>query len=47
MQGVAGERVEDPVAVAAPEVQERVAAPTMDDQSIGLMAAEAGHAIGV
>src|SRR5262249_41613187 len=47
VQGGAGKRVEDPVAVAAPKVQDRVAATTMDDHAIGLMAAGAGHAVGV
>jgi hypothetical protein len=47
VQGRAGKGVEDPVAVAAPEVQHRVAATTVDDQAIVLMAAGAGQAIGV
>jgi hypothetical protein len=47
VQGRAGEDVEDPVAVAAAEVQHRVAATTMDDQAVVLMAARAGHPVGV
>jgi hypothetical protein len=47
VQGRAGKDVEDPVAVAAPEVQHRVAATTVDDHAIVLMAAGAGQAIGV
>ena len=47
VQGCAGEGVEDPVAVAAAEVQHRVAAPTVDDQAIALMAAGAGQAGGM
>jgi hypothetical protein len=43
----ASEGVEDPVAVAAAEVQHRVAAPTMDDHAVGSMAARAGHPVGV
>ena len=46
-QGRAGEGVEDPVAVAAAEVQDRVAAATMDDHAVVLMAARAAHSVGV
>jgi hypothetical protein len=46
-QGRAGEGVEDPVAVAAAEVQDRVAAPTVNDHAIVPMAAGAGQAIGM
>ena len=45
--GRAGEGVEDSAAVAAAEVQDRVAAPTVDDQAIVVMAAGAGQAVGV
>ena len=41
------EGVEDPAAVAAAEVQDRVAAPTVDDQAIVSMAAGVGHPVGV
>src|SRR5262249_46490739 len=41
------EGVEDPMAVAAAEVQDRVAAPTVDDQAIGMTAAGAGQAVGM
>jgi hypothetical protein len=47
VQGGPGEGVEDPSAVAAAEVQDRVAAPTVDDQAIASMAAGAGHPVGV
>ena len=47
VQGRAGEGVEDAVAVAAAEVQHRVAAAAVDDHAIVLMAAGAGHAGGV
>jgi hypothetical protein len=47
VQGGTGEGVEDPVAVAAPEVQDRVAAAPVDDQAIVSMAAGAGHPVGV
>jgi hypothetical protein len=47
VKGRAGEDIEDPVAVAAAEVQHRVAAPTMDDHAVVLMAARAGHPVGV
>ena len=47
LQGRAGEDVEDAVAVAAAEVQHRVAAATMDDHAVVLMAAGAGHAVRV
>jgi hypothetical protein len=47
VQGGPGEGVEDPAAVAAAEVQDRVAAPTVDDQAVVLMAAGAGQAVGV
>jgi len=47
VQGRAGEDVEDPMAVAAAEVQDRVAAPTVDDQAIVTMAAGAGQAVGM
>jgi hypothetical protein len=46
-QGRAGEGVEDPMAVAAAEVQDRLAAPAVDDQAIVLMAAGAGQAVGM
>jgi hypothetical protein len=46
-QGRAGEGVEDPMAVAAAEVQHRVAAPTVNDQAIVSMAAGAGQTVGV
>jgi hypothetical protein len=46
-QGRAGEGVEDPVAMAAAEVQDRVAAPTVDDEAVVAMAAGAGQAVGV
>jgi hypothetical protein len=41
------EDVEDAMAVAAAEVQDRVAAPTVNDEAIVAMAAGAGQAIGV
>jgi hypothetical protein len=47
VQGGSGEGVEDPAAVAAAEVQDRVAAPTVDDQAIVVMAAGTGQAVGV
>lgn len=47
LQGRPGEDVEDAVAVAATEVEHRVAAPAMDGHAIVLMAARAGHAVGV
>jgi hypothetical protein len=47
VQGRAGKGVEDAVAVAAAEVEHRVAAPTMDDHAVVLMAAGVGHAVGV
>jgi hypothetical protein len=47
VQGRAGEGVEDAVAVAAAEVQDRVAATAVDDHAVVLMAAGAGHAVGV
>jgi hypothetical protein len=47
LQGGPGEGVEDPAAVAAAEVQDRVAAPTVDDRAIVSMAAGAGHPLGV
>jgi hypothetical protein len=46
-QGGAGNGVEDPVAVAAPGVRDRVAATAVDHPAIVLMAAGAGHAVGV
>jgi hypothetical protein len=46
-QGRSGEGIEDPVAMAAAEVQDRVAAPTVDDEAIVAMAAGAGQAVGV
>jgi hypothetical protein len=46
-QGGIGERVEDAMAVAAAEVQDRVAAPTVNDEAIVAMAAGADQAIGV
>jgi len=45
--GRAGEDLEEPVAMAAAEVQHRVAATTMDDHAVVLMAARAGHPVGV
>jgi hypothetical protein len=47
VQGRAGEGVEDPMAVAAAEVQHRVAAATVDDHAILTMAAGAGQAVGM
>jgi hypothetical protein len=47
VQGGAGEGVEDAVAMAAAEVQDRVAATAVDDHAIVSMAAGAGHAVGV
>jgi hypothetical protein len=47
VQGGPGEDVEDAAAVAAAEVQDRIAAPTVDDQAIVSMAAGAGHPVGV
>jgi hypothetical protein len=47
VQGRAGEGVEDPVAVAAAEVQDRVAAPTVQSHAIVVMAAGADQAVGV
>ena len=47
VQGRAGKGVEDPMAVAAAEVQDRVAAPTVDDQAIVMTAAGAGQAVGM
>jgi hypothetical protein len=47
VQGRAGEAVEDPMAVAAADVQDRVAAPTVNDQAIASMATGAGQAIGM
>jgi hypothetical protein len=47
VKGGAGEGVEDAVAVAAAEVQDRVAAAAMDNHAIGLMAAGTGQAVGV
>jgi hypothetical protein len=47
VEGRAGEGVEDPTAVAAAEVEQRVAAPTVDDHAIGVMASGAGQAIGM
>jgi hypothetical protein len=47
MQGRAGEGVEDPLAVAAAEVQDRVAAAPVDDHPVVLMAARAGEAVGM
>jgi hypothetical protein len=47
VQGRAGEDIEDAVAVAAAEVQHRVAAATMDDHTVVLMAAGAGHPVRV
>jgi len=46
-QGRAGEGVEDPMTVAAAEVQDRVAAPTVDGHAIVAMAAGAGQAVGM
>jgi hypothetical protein len=47
VQGRAGQGVEDPMAVAAPEVQDRVAAAAVDDHAVVLMAARAGQAVGM
>ena len=47
VQGCAGEGVEDPVAVAAPEVQDGVAAPTVDDHAVVSMAAGTGQTVGM
>lgn len=47
MQGRAGEGVEDPLAVAAAEVQDRVAAAPVDDHPVVSMAARAGEAVGM
>jgi hypothetical protein len=47
VQGGAREGVEDAVAVAAAEVQDRIAAAAVNDHAIVLMAAGAGHPIGV
>jgi hypothetical protein len=47
VQGRAGEGVEDPTAVAAAEVQDRVAATAMDDHAVVLMAARAAHSVRV
>jgi hypothetical protein len=47
VQGGPGEGVEDPAAVAAAEVQDRVAAATVDDRAIVAMATGTGQAVGV
>jgi hypothetical protein len=47
VQGRAGEGIEDPAAVAAAEVQHRVAAATVDHHAVVSMAARAGQAVGV
>jgi hypothetical protein len=47
VQGRAGKGVEDPATVAAARVQHRVAAATMDDRTVVLMAARASHPVGV
>jgi hypothetical protein len=47
MQGRAGEGVEDPLAVAAAEVQDRVAAAAMDDHAIRGVTARASDPLGV
>src|SRR5262245_31075222 len=47
VQGGPGEGVEDPAAVAAAEVQDRVAAATVDDQAIVAMTAGTGQAVGM
>jgi hypothetical protein len=47
MQGRAGEGVEDPLAVAAAEVQDRVAAAPVDAHPVVSMAARAGEAVGM
>jgi hypothetical protein len=47
MQGCAGEGVEDPFAVAATEVQDRVAAAPVDDHPIVSLAARVGQAVGM
>jgi hypothetical protein len=47
MQGRAGEGVEDPLAVAATEVQDRVAAAPVDDHPVVSLATRAGEAVGM
>ena len=47
VQGRPGEGVEDPLAVAAAEVQDRVAAAAVDDHAVRGVAARAGEAVGV
>jgi hypothetical protein len=47
MQGRVGEGIEDPPAVAAAEVQDRVAAAPVDDHPVVSMAARAGEAVGM
>jgi hypothetical protein len=47
MQGRVGEGVEDPLAVAATEVQDRVAAAPVDDHPIVSLAARAAQAVGM
>jgi hypothetical protein len=47
MKGRAGEGVEDPLAVAAAEVQDRVAAAPVDDHAVIGMTAGTGEAVGV
>jgi hypothetical protein len=47
MQGRVGEGIEDPPAVAAAKVQDRVAAAPVDDHPVVSMAARAGEAVGM
>ena len=47
VQGRAGEGVDDAMAVTAAEVQDRVAAPPVDDQASVAVAAGAGQAVGM
>jgi hypothetical protein len=47
MQGSAGEGVEDPLAVAATEVQDRVAAAPVDDHPVVSLATRAGETVGM
>jgi hypothetical protein len=42
-----GEGVEDPVAVAAAEVQDRWTAAAMDSHTVALVTARAGESVGV
>jgi hypothetical protein len=47
MQSSAGEGVEDPLAVAATEVQDRVAAAPVDDHPVVSLATRAGETVGM